>query len=135
MTAVALDTLTTAELLDELEQRLAAIRNGAGGTAPDHGLHWRFSATGTVPESAHIVRVRMELAGLTRNSFSTAFGVPADVVEAWLSEAAPVPSWVLPAIRMYEMLSAGARHKLLKAPAARAGNRSNPHPFARIEEL
>jgi hypothetical protein len=136
MTAVAIDTLTTAELLDELEQRLRSVGNGAGGKPADHGLHWKFSATGPAPTSAHILRIRMDLAGLTKGSFSTAFGVPADVVEEWLSERSPVPPWVLPALRVYEMLPVGARQKVLRTPAARAGNRSeNTHPFARIEEL
>jgi hypothetical protein len=136
MTAVALEKLTTAELLDELEQRLRQVRNGRDGDSPDHGLHWNFSATGPAPTSAHILRVRMDLAGLTKASFGTAFGVSPEVVESWLSQASPVPPWVLPAIRMYEMLSSAARQKVLRTPASRAGNRSgNTHPFARIEEL
>jgi hypothetical protein len=136
MAAVAFDRFTTAELLDELEQRLRTRRSGDGGAAPDHGLHWNFSASGTAPTSAHILRVRMDLAGLTKASFSAAFGVPAAAVEDWLAAASPVPPWVLPAIRVYEMLSAAERQRVLRAPPSAAGRRSkNTHPFARIEEL
>ena len=136
MAAVAFDTFTTAELLDELEQRLRDARNGVGGAEPQHGLHWRFSATGPAPTSAHILRVRLDLAGLSKAAFASAFSVPAEAVEEWLSGASPVPPWVVPAIRVYEMLPDGARRKLLRTRGSQAGSRSgNSHPFARIEEL
>lgn len=136
MTAVALDRLTTADLLDELEQRLSQARAGRDGTAPNHGLHWKFSAAGPAPASAQILRARMDLAGLTKSSFAAAFGIPVEVVEEWLSQETPVPPWVLPAIRVFELLSDPARQQVLRSPAARAGKRlENKHPFARIEEL
>jgi hypothetical protein len=136
MAAVALDRLTTAQLLDELELRLQAARTGANGAAPEHTIHWRFSAAGEGATAPHILRVRMELAGLNKGSFATAFGVAPESVEEWLAGSVPVPAWVLPAIRMYEMLSASARQKVLRTPAARAGKRpGNTHPFACIEEL
>jgi hypothetical protein len=78
----------------------------------------------------------MELAGLTKSSFSRAFGVSADRVQEWLSGAVPVPPWVVPAIRIYELLPGSARQTVLRIPAARVGNRArNMHPFARIEDL
>ena len=136
MAAVAIDALTTAELLDELEQRLQATRNPANGGPPERTVHWSFSNAGTDLTPPHILRIRMDLAGLTEASFSTAFGVPAGYVDEWLSGSAPVPPWVVPAIRMYEMLPSPARQKVVRAPVARAGNRKgNSHPFARIEEL
>lgn len=135
MDAVALEDLTTSELLDELEQRLRGAQTGVNGTGPEHTIHWNFSASGgaTPPD---ILRIRMDLAGLTRASFSTAFGISPESVEEWLSGGAPIPAWVIPAIRVYEMLSASAREKLLRTRSARAGGRSrNTHPFACIEEL
>jgi hypothetical protein len=78
----------------------------------------------------------MELAGLSKGSFGTVFGVSPEVVDEWLSGSVPVPPWVLPAVRIYELLSASARQKLARTPAARAGKRAgNMHPFACIEEL
>jgi hypothetical protein len=136
MAAAGLKSLTTAELLDELEHRLLASRTAANGTGPEHKVHCSFSADGEGAAAPHILRVRMELAGLAKGSFSTAFGTSADVVESWLDGTAPVPAWVIPAIRMYEMLSDSERQKVLRTPAARAGKRTgNTHPFACIEEL
>lgn len=136
MAAVALDALSTAELLDELEERVRSARAGANGADPERTVHWSFSVAGTGGAAPHTLRIRMDLSGLTKASFSTAFGVPPERVEEWLSGSEPVPPWVVPAIRMYEMLPASARQKVLRMPAAQAGNRTgNMHPFARIEEL
>src|SRR5688572_27919026 len=136
MAAVALHALTTAELLDELEDRLRTSKAPGEGSPPERKVHWSFSAAGTGLTPPHILRIRMDLAGLTDATFSTAFGVPPEYVNEWLAGSSAVPPWVIPAIRMYEMLSGPARQKVVRTPVARAGNRSgNTHPFARIEEL
>ena len=78
----------------------------------------------------------MELAGLTKATLSTVFGVPPDRLDEWLAGSVPVPPWVLPAIRLFEMLPASARKNVLRRPAERPGRRAgNMHPFACIEEL
>ena len=136
MAAVALHAMTTAELLDELELRLSAVRTGGNGSAPSPTVHCSFSAAGECVTAPDILRVRMELAGLTKTSLSTVFGVPPDRLEEWLSGSVPEPAWVVPAIRLFEMLPASARQKVLRTTAARPGKRTgNMHPFACIEEL
>ena len=136
MAAVALEKLTTAELLDELEQRIVAARTGANGTSPQRTVHWSFSTAGGECTAPQMLRVRMELAGLTKSLFATTFGVMPECVDEWLSGSVAAPPWVVPAIRMYEMLSVPARQEVVRTPAARAGKRArNTHPFACIEEL
>jgi DNA-binding transcriptional regulator YiaG len=89
--------------------------------------------------SRSIKKLRTELKrlGLSQAEFSRLFQVSATTVQNWASGKTSTPSWVAPALKLYEMLPELSREELLGirriAPhTARDGIR---HPFARIEEL
>jgi hypothetical protein len=132
--------LTTVELLEALDSgvsglcdtvqvlkdELAAAQRDAGIQHNGHG-----------PQAPHdVLRVRMDLSGLTRQEFSTFFGIDPASLDDWLAGSRPIPCWVLPAVQIFELLPAGARRQALTRRTARGMKRDcNSHPFARIEEL
>lgn len=129
---------TTAELLDALERRFAGVRARLGQNGAHGGVHWEFPTEGgSEAVTPQALKVRLELAGLSKASFSTVFSVPLDRLHAWLAGSEAVPPWVVPSIRMYELLSSQERRVLLRGTGARGGNnrKGNAHPFARIDEL
>lgn len=108
----------------------------SANNGPADTVHWTFSVARADPVTPQKLRVRLDLAGLTKAEFATVFDVPVASVQDWLTGARPIPSWVLPSIRVFELLSPAERSRLLKNPAARtAGGTANLHPFARIEDL
>jgi hypothetical protein len=117
---------TTLDLLQAVEARLGAL-----GVA--------VAAASQIPPaalSAEALRVRMELAGLTKATFSSIFGVPEAFTREMLEGARPIPSWVPVVIRMFQLLNPAQQRQLLQPQTATAGKRrGNAHPFSRIEEL
>jgi hypothetical protein len=132
------------ELLDaldvsvaELRARLEAFKNGTIYQAPCATGNGNGAHRHTNPQlSPERLRISMELAGLDRATISTVFGVSSETIGEWLSGKRPIPSWVLPSIRILELLTPAARRNFIRNPAVRAGRKSvNSHPFSHIDEL
>jgi hypothetical protein len=127
--------LTTVELLEAMDAGVAALRSRIEMlTALTAGL--QADAGASAPLDGKALRVRLDLAGLSKAQFAGFFGLPVSSVESWLAGERPIPSWVVPSIHMLELLTPAARRSLMKSPPPRNGTRPvNRHPFARIEEL
>jgi hypothetical protein len=116
----------TLELLDALDARLGPL-----GAA--------IAAARQIPPAAlssDALRVRMDLAGLTKATFSSIFGISEGFVREMLDGTRPIPSWAPVCIRMFQLLTPTQQRQLLQPQTAQTGRkRSNAHPFSRIEDL
>jgi DNA-binding transcriptional regulator YiaG len=127
--------LTTVELLEAMDASVAALLSRiealsalTAGMQADNGA--------SAPLDGPALRVRLDLAGLSKTEFAAFFGIPVASVQSWLNDERPTPSWVLPSIHMLELLTPAARRSLMKSPPPRNGNKPvNRHPFSRIDEL
>jgi hypothetical protein len=135
---------TTLQLLDEFEARIAELRARAENAtsvrpvaeAGNNGkLHWESPPPDLT--AAHRMRVEMGLAGLSKTAFASVFQVPVSSVQEWMAGDAPIPEWVLPSLRIFELLTPALQQQVVKRPLppVRVGGRRNAHPFSRIEEL
>jgi hypothetical protein len=78
----------------------------------------------------------MKQASLSRNEFSTVFGVHPTVVEKWLTGEEAPPAWVPVLVRSIAYLNLSERSKLLNGHSPRiVKDPPRTHPFSRIEEL
>jgi hypothetical protein len=87
--------------------------------------------------------------GLSVEDLARIFRVSTRSARSWTTGGTRVPNWLMPALRMYDLLSPAARHMALESlvrdgvtagssrPAAPNQPHANVHrhPFARIEEL
>lgn len=123
MVVVGTDFRTTLDLLDALEEAIAAA-----GT--------KGAPLAAAPASPELLRRDMDMIALSPEEFADLFCVPPGAVRTWLSGASPTPSWARAGVRLLCLLAPHARRKVLKRPEPVSevpGRRM--HPFARIEEL
>lgn len=126
MHPISAPQLSTVDLIDELEARIATIRSRNG------------HAAGSIPAapSADELRAEMERAEISPTELAKAMDLPHCDLHAWIAGREAPPVWALAAARLVALLPPSARRKLLtqsRAPARRSANRT--HPFSRIEEL
>jgi hypothetical protein len=121
-------SLTTLAMLDAIEASISALRSrNICGPPPQANS-----------EAAVMLKAELCAAGISAREFARLACVPQDAVESWTAGSNAVPQWVLVAIRLVALLTPSARHKLLHDPVraqARAMDRTQCHPFSRIEEL
>ena len=119
MHQISAPQLSTVDLIDELEARIAALR-GRNGHAP----------VAPTPD----LRAEMERADVSAAELARAMHVTPDDLHDWMAGRAGVPPWALAAIRLVALLPPSERRKLLTPPRGEVrGNRT--HPFSRIEDL
>ena len=145
------DVLTILELIDELEARLQrhpAVRaktqkdgNLAAVVSPEtttiSAANGTFFMSKSRPVDPGMLRSHMEQAGLATADVPAIFGITPTQVQDWLNGKRAIPSWVIPALQIFSLLTPGARRKLLakSQPAGTANPSRKIHPFSRIEEL
>ena len=121
-------SLTTLAMLDAIEAGISTLRSRSA-SAPPHQAD---------SETAAALQAELRAAGISAGEFARLACVPQDAVEGWASGTSAAPQWVSVAIRLVALLTPSARDKLLHRPIraqARAADRSQCHPFSRIEEL
>jgi hypothetical protein len=115
-------------MLDAIEAGISAIRSRSIAVPqPQAGS-----------EAAATLQAELRAAGISTHEFARLAHVSQDDVEAWTNGSDAAPQWVSVAIRLVALLTPSARHKLLHDPLrdqARAAERTQCHPFSRIEEL
>jgi len=114
---------------------------------PASDVHWSFPVEEESNRRPETLRRHMEKAGLAGDELAGALGVPVAALNGWLSGNVPVPAWVLPSVRVLELVTPSARleargtlstNAVQEAVPARKTVSSQPgyrHPFSRIEEL
>ena len=121
-------SLTTLAMLDAIEAGIVALRSsGIAVHQPQGGS-----------EAAVTLQAELRAAGISAGEFARLACIPQDAVEGWTNGKCAAPEWVSVAIRLVALLTPSARQKLLHDPVgaqARARDRSQSHPFSRIEEL
>jgi hypothetical protein len=122
MHQISAPELSTVDLIDELEARIAAIRtrNGHAPAAVAPGL------------AGSELRTAMELAEVSETELARAMDVPHGDLTAWLAGAVDAPQWAFAATKLVALLPRSERRKFTQPRTVRA-NRT--HPFSRIEEL
>ncbi len=127
MHPISAPQLSTVDLIDELEARIATIRS-RNGHAPD---------AADAPASPAELRAEMERAEISPAELAKAMDLPdGDDLYAWVAGREEPPAWALAAVRLVALLPPSARRKLLTQPRASARPSANrTHPFSRIEDL
>src|SRR4051794_5745055 len=124
MHQISAPQLSTVDLIDELETRIAAIRGRNG-----HAV-----AAATAAVAASELRAEMQRGEVSDLELAKAMGVPSGDLHDWIAGRVEVPQWALAATRLVALLPRSERRKLLTPPRGDArGNRT--HPFSRIEDL
>ena len=121
-------SLTTLAMLDAIEAGITALRSRSICVPPPQ----------PDSEAAGMLRAGLRAAGISAEEFARLACVPQDAVEAWTNGSSAAPHWVSVAIRLVALLTPSARHKLLYDPVrvpAGVPDRTQSHPFSRIEEL
>jgi plasmid maintenance system antidote protein VapI len=123
MHQISAPQLSTVDLIDVLEARIASLRLPHGDAAPADG-------------SAAALRAELERAEVSEAELARAMDVPHHELHAWISGRAEVPTWAVAATRLVALLPPSERRKLQTQPRALARESLNRnHPFSRIEEL
>jgi len=125
MHQISAPELSTVELIDELEARIASIRT-RNGNAP---------AAAAPVAGGCALRTAMELAEVSEAELARAMDVPHNDLSAWMAGLAEAPQWALAATRLVALLPPSERRKLITKPRAGVRDRNRTHPFSRIEEL
>ena len=115
-------------MLDAIEAGISALRSRSIPVTPPQ----------VNSEAAVNLTAELRAAGISTHEFARLACVPPDDVEGWTDGSNAAPQWVSVAIRLVALLTPSARHKLLHDPLrdqARAAERTQCHPFSRIEEL
>jgi hypothetical protein len=115
-------------MLDAIEAGVSALRSRSVSGPPPQASS----------EAAAKLQAELRAAGISAGEFARLACVPQDAVESWTTGASAAPQWVPVAIRLVALLTPSARHKLFHDPVgaqARAADRTQCHPFSRIEEL
>jgi hypothetical protein len=123
MHQISAPELSTVDLIDELEARIAAIRT-RNGPAP-------AAVAPTVAASE--LRLTMERAEVSDVELARAMDVPHGDLSAWIAGLTDAPHWVVAATKLVALLPPSERRKLITKSRADRVNRT--HPFSRIEEL
>jgi len=121
-------SLTTLAMLDAIEARISALRSQSVTAPPPQANS----------ETAAALEAELRAAGISAGEFARLACVPQDAVDGWTTGTSAAPQWVSVAIRLVALLTPSARDKLLHRPIraqAHAADRSQCHPFSRIEEL
>jgi hypothetical protein len=116
------------ELLDAVEAGISALRTRS---VP-------VPAGQAGSETATALLTELRAAGISAAEFARLTGIPREAVEDWTVGSSSVPQWVPAAVRLVALLTPSARRKLLHGPASAASrppDRTQCHPFSRIEEL
>ena len=119
--------MTTLELVDALEQGIAALRSHNGSSVPRE--------SNPIPPDA--LAREMQRCAVSSVDVAAATGMERSTVEEWLAGTRPVPGWILAFIRLTAELPMPARRRLNRyaSHASAAPEIARSHPFARIEEL
>lgn len=114
------------EMLDALETEVGALRSIASLRVP----------RGYAPADPSALEAGLERASLTAAEFARIAEVSREDVEDWLGNRAPMPAWVLTALRLAVLLTPSTRRKVLRRPLGPAIIPiQKVHPFSRIEDL
>jgi len=125
MHQISAPELSTVDLIDELETRIAAIRTRNGHTP----------AAAAAFAAGSELRAAMERAEVSEIELARAMDVSHGDLSAWLAGLAETPQWALPATRLVALLPPSERRKLITKPRAGVRDRNRTHPFSRIEDL
>jgi hypothetical protein len=99
-------------------------------------VHWSFPGSTAAPTQPEELGRQMERAGLTAADFAEIFRMPLEGLQDWLTGSRPIPPWVVPVLRILELVSPMARRKLLNRPTPELqDSQSKRHPFSRVEDL
>jgi hypothetical protein len=115
-------------MLDAIEAGISALRSRSIAEPPPQAGS----------DAAVNLTAELRAAGISTHEFARLACVPPEVVEGWANGSSAAPQWVSVAVRLVALLTPSARHKLLHDPLrdqARAAERTQSHPFSRIEEL
>src|SRR5512144_2217070 len=106
MHQISAPQLSTVDLIDELEARIAALRgrNGHALAAPADAV------------AASELRAEMERAEVSPAELARAMDVPHVDLNAWITGLSGAPQWALAATRLVALLPRSERRKLLTPP-------------------
>jgi hypothetical protein len=125
MHQISAPELSTVDLIDELEARIAAIRK-RNSYAP---------AVLSPVVAGSDLRTAMERAEVSEVELARAMDVPPSDLSAWIAGVADAPQWALAATKLVALLPPSERRKLIAKPRADVRGRNRTHPFSRIEDL
>jgi hypothetical protein len=115
-------------MLDAMEAGIAALRpRSISGPAPQ-----------AASEAALMLTAELRAAGISASEFARLAGVPQEALEDGTAGSSVAPQLISAAVRLVALLTPSARRKLLNGPPpaqARPADRTQCHPFSRIEEL